>query len=794
MLLPIDAAPGETYVFRVRPRNFTAKYVKSKSNGDLVFERTDGSGRWHLDRKSYIFMRCRGQAAKLDTHEGSLEITAVEPGAFEPERPGDSRSVKARKKAHFKATIQQYYVMCMDEFSIPASNLPLAGFIAGHEHTHKMLFGKDAKAPGTSTLIRLARECGEKYFRPFAFFLNGSGGDRRSGLWCDFVRLHKQAMISWYWSPKRPSPRAVKSWFKGEIAKERNRRLALELGDPAGDEMRRLRDTAGGATESGLLVLAPDIPALRADKLFDATDLDPGFASPTDSTLQNWIDREASLANIASREGRTVANRQVEGIHPHVTALRPLECVVMDHTQIDLHVVVYDEKGKITAETFRPWLIVVIDVYSRMVLAARLSIEPPSLYTLYAGLKQTLKPKDFLQHLDTKSAYFWALDGFGKFKRMLVDNDLANIGRSMRSTAASVGLNVSFAPVKTPTYKSIVERFFKTLNTSLWHEADGGVPEKPGVLKSDPRENARFTLIRAQELLWHWIITVYHLDVHDELDVPPALKWKEAHETYFRPLVDDMDVIDAAFGRSGVRTLTTSGVEYRREIFNHPEVTTGLLDDLCHLSATPRGTPKMNNTRSVEIELTEYETVAKIFVYNYARGVHCELPNEDPERTGTYEDAVVERAGRNVKTEEFFSRNDLDLNKAAIAAQLTINSPPVVDTRTSHASAPSDSSSQASGAGDDHSSLRTPAARRRDQNVVQRPGVKRRKSVKSKVAAEWEDAGPIIEHEPPVTSVVPSAADAAENVETLAPSARFRVTDENAFLERMKAQLKVSRQ
>lgn len=798
MLSPIDAAPGHEFVFRLKLESFSAKFVKTKSNGDLVFEKTDCSGRWHLRRKEYIFMRCRGYAAKIDQTEGAIEACAVEPGAFEPIYPGDSRKIRARKKAHLKATIQQYYVMCMDELGLSSSIDPLNAFIEKHDDTHKMLFGDsdDAKAPGASTLVRLARECGERHARPFAYFLNGSGGDRRSGLWSDFIRLHKRSMVDWYWSPERPTPRAVKTWFKGEVAKERKRRLALKTGDPAGDEMRSLcAGVSGEKAALAALIFEPESSRPPADRGED----DAGFAAPCDSTLQNWIDRAATLANIAAREGRTIANRQIEGTHPHVAALRPLECVVMDHTQIDLHVIVYDETGRIVAETFRPWLIVVIDVYSRMVLAARLSMESPSLHTLNAGLKETLRPKEFLEHLGTHPAYFWALDGFGKFKRMLVDNELANIGRSMRATAASVGLNVSFAPVKTPPYKAIVERFFKTLNTSLWHEAEGGVPEKPGVSDVDPRKKARFTMMEAQKLLWDWVIKVYHLDVHDELEVPPALKWMEAFATYTRPLVNDMNVIDNAFGRTSTRALTRSGVKYRNEVFHEPDKTTALLDDLCHLTKNPVGTRKRNSTRSINVDISERETREHIAIYNPARGVYVELRNEKPENKGSYEDGVVERYEKNARIEAFFSRNDVDINKADIAARLTpSNPPPVVETTTLNEST-ADGIFDPVQALDGRSSPRIPAAHRRNKNVIQRPSVRRGRRRKVDDPARPAPHQKALERgdvDRNIAEMVtaPSPVDAAENLGTLDPPGRFRVSDGNAFLERMKAELKVSRE
>ncbi|XAZ19503.1 transposase family protein (plasmid) [Sinorhizobium sp. B11] len=654
------------------------------------------------------------------------------------------------------------------------------------------LFKKNQEfAPGASSLIRYCREYGEKHFRPFQFFLSNSGGDHKSGRWSNCIKVLKWTMQEWYWSPYAPSDRAVKGWFDGEVAKEKKRRLALELGDEAGDEMRRLMSELPSVEHQGTVAI-PE--ALKIDLASLSKDDEEGanFTEPCPATLQNWIDAGATLENIARREGRTIANRQIEGVyHNAVVTHRPLECVVMDHTQVDMHVVVYDEKGNIKEETYRPWLIVVMDVHSRMVLAANLSIGSPSLQTLYAGLKQTLKPKYFLNHLNLGDAYAWSLDCFGLFKRMLVDNDLANTGRSLRSSAAAIGMRVSFAPVKTPPYKAVVERFFKTLNTNIWHEADGGVREKPGVSKVDPRITARFTIKEAQERLWNWIITVYHLDIHSELGMPPALKWKESLEKYTRPLVKDMRDIDGAFGKSGTRVFTRAGIEYRNEHFYDQDLTTQLLDDLAGLVKGPRGTRELNSTRGFEIDFTEQDTVRALSVFNPARGEYVDYPNRDPMKTGTYEDEVIERQKRNQKVDNFFSRNQLKINVADHLAGLKINPTPVVDVAA-------ESAALAAAGKDGRSSAHNLAAKRRTELVEQRPAARRGsrsatiKAMETRAANKKRTDGTATEihddlrptappKKPPVielrssSAVAPNPADASENLKTLQTANPFAV-------------------
>ncbi len=799
MLPPIDAKPNYKFSIEDQGERFEATFVKSKANGQLVFDRHDRKERWYVDRARYIFLRSHGKAVHLDHSREGVEKFVVEPGAFEPMLPSDSPKVRTRKKRYLKATIRLYYVECIDEYDIPRSNEPIKAFIEQHVETHVKLFG-EAKlfkknqefAPGASSLIRYCREYGEKHFRPFQFFLSNSGGDHKSGLWADCIKVLKWTMQEWYWGPYKPSDRSVKAWFQGEVAKERNRRLALEVGDEAGDEMRRLVSGVPSVNHQGTLTipetLKVDLATLKKD---DEERAD--FAEPCLATLQNWIDAGATLENIARREGRTVANRQIEGVfHNAVMTHRPLQCVVMDHTIIDLHVVVYDENGNLKEETYRPCLIVVIDVHTRMVLAANLSIGSPSLQTLYAGLKQTLKPKYFLKHLNLgDDAYAWSLDCFGLFKRMLVDNDLANTGRSLRSSAAAIGIRVSFAPIKTPPYKAIGERFFQTLNTNIWHEADGGVSEKPGVSKVDPRTNARFTIKEAQEKLWNWIITVYHLKKHGELGMPPARKWRESLEKYTRPLVKDMRDIDSAFGRSGTRVITRAGIEYRNEHFFEPNLTTQLLDDLAGLVKGPRGTRELNNTRGFAIDFAEQDTVRALSVFNPARGEYVDYPNRDPTRTGTYEDQDAERQKQNQENENFFSRNALAINVANHFAGLKVNPMPVVDVAA-------ESAALAAAGRDGRSSAHNLAAKRRTELVEQRPAARRGgrsatiKAMETRAANKKRSDGTATEipddlltattrKTPPVidlrssSTVKPNPADASENLRTLQTANPFAV-------------------
>lgn len=361
MLHSLDVQAGERYKFVLGRHEFIAKFVKVKSNGDLVFSRDDGGRREHLRRGAFIRLRGIGQIVRLQDSETLDAPLSIEPAAFEPSRPGDSKSVAARKRRWHKAVTQKHYLDCIDEQGVSLSIPAIKRFIEQYE-SRRLELGL-GKAPGASTLICLARECGSAGYRPLHSFLGVGGGDRRSNLWDPFILDLKAQMIELVYSSSDHTHLYAKRWFKGEVAKEQERR--------------------GPAWENALRV-------------------------PPNSTLQSWIDRAATPENVRRRDGKAIANRQMEGVKPHLGALRPLECVVLDHTKIDTHIVVLDAEGNIE-EIVRPWLVLVLDIFSRMVLAANLTLEPPSLYTLMEGLKQSVKPKPFLDHLVDSTAIGWAI-------------------------------------------------------------------------------------------------------------------------------------------------------------------------------------------------------------------------------------------------------------------------------------------------------------------------------------------------------------------------------------------------
>lgn len=614
MLPSIDAFAGQKYEISYEGERIVATFIKSKPDGSLVFERQDRNKRWYCPRKIFISLRVKGFAKRLN--ENDDEATVIEPGALEPYSDSDSKVVRRRKRKYRKAMTDQYYVIGMDKLGIPRSNTKIRAFIKDCIEDHERL--KLEKAPASSTLIELYRTCGKPGHRPLHYFVSGSGGDHRSKKWHKVISDLKTKMIEDFYRPGGPHDRVARTRFR-EKAFEARAKLAA-LGEAS-------------------------------------------FKIPSMSLLNDWLKMAATPENVARREGRRIATAQSRAIHSHAEAIRPLECVVLDHTQIDMFVVVRNAEGEIT-EICRPYLVVVIDVFSRMILAANLSLKPPSLESLMVGVKETLVPKEWLE---TQYGFLkGATDGWGEFYLMLVDNGLENIGISLQSMGQAVGLDILFAPVKTPEYKSIGERFFQTLNSGVWHPAKGGVPYKPDVMRAlalDPQKEAVHTLDQAQDMLWNWVVTVYHLREHSELGKPPTRSWLGAGKDYTRPFVDDINLIDNVFGVRKTRSLTRAGIFYENETYFDENLVNNLFDDLSTRAKkkTARG---KRQTLSIEVEIVVTQDASFVIVYNPTNKSYVRLPNVDGDNVGTFKEREAQRLAEKALNEAHYPEERLAVNEA----------------------------------------------------------------------------------------------------------------------------------
>lgn len=180
--------------------------------------------------------------------------------------------------------------------------------------------------------------------------------------------------------------------------------------------------------------------------------------------------------------------------------IRPFERVEFDGHKIDaIFSITYKtlEGDEITETLSRIWLLVIIDVATRVILGYHicLNIEYSS-YDVLQCIKKSIYPKTKMEFsisglkYPTGGGYTslkipvteWAL-----WNEFSYDNAKANLAQIVREKLTQVvGCSVNAGPVKMPERRKFVERFFRTLEENGYHRLINTTGSNP----KDPRRNA----------------------------------------------------------------------------------------------------------------------------------------------------------------------------------------------------------------------------------------------------------------------------------------------------------------
>jgi putative transposase len=369
------------------------------------------------------------------------------------------------------------------------------------------------------------------------------------------------------------------------------------------------------------------VAALAADPVFQASAASKHpIHKPSNETVRAYIDSAECYETWRDKFGEPSADAKFKGnVHP-IKCEKALQYVLIDSTIADAWCVLDDES---LLPLGRPTVTIAIDLFTRVILAIIVTFEPPSIFTIMSTLKRINVPKDDVNL--RWPGIFRKSDGWGKPDCIVVDNELAQSGRSAQLACEDARIRIKWAPVKRPQFKAVVERFFRTLNDLLFKKLPGGLPYKPPIMKAlgiDPSEVSTITLETLTELINMTVNDIYHRDPHRTLRMPPALAWQKSIERHKRPYIGDLNFIDKAFGAVGTGTLTTSGIEFKGMTFHDPAITGSLLSELAH--KTPHGARRKSLFSSATAQVMwKYNPVNMdaINVWSEKRIDYIRLPN-----------------------------------------------------------------------------------------------------------------------------------------------------------------------
>ena len=170
-----------------------------------------------------------------------------------------------------------------------------------------------------------------------------------------------------------------------------------------------------------------------------------------------------------------------------------------------------------------PWVTLMIDVFSRMVLGYHISLDPPG--TMSAGLciANAMLPKEkILEKFGLKAS--WAC--WGKPTKIHADNAGEFRGKMLKRACKDYQTDLEWRPVKKPHYGAHIERLLGTILRKV-HSIPGTTfsnIEERG--KYDSEGNAILTMSEFEEWFLNYVTGVYHQKVHSSLKRSPIKQYE----------------------------------------------------------------------------------------------------------------------------------------------------------------------------------------------------------------------------------------------------------------------------
>jgi putative transposase len=234
-----------------------------------------------------------------------------------------------------------------------------------------------------------------------------------------------------------------------------------------------------------------------------------GLVAPSYQTFCRKIEQRPTHQKIINRRGKRAAYA-TEPLYMELEMKtprhgdRPFEIGHMDHTELDIELIC-SETG---VNLGRPWLSLLIDAFSRVILALYLSFDPPSYRSCMMVLRDCVRRHRRLPRT-------LVLDGGLEFSCVYFETLLARYECTQK-----------IRPPSKARFGSVCERVFGSVNTRLIHNLIGNTQMTKGNLRYitkgvNPKRLAVWTLGALYERLCEYVFDVYETISHPALGSTP---------------------------------------------------------------------------------------------------------------------------------------------------------------------------------------------------------------------------------------------------------------------------------
>ena len=313
-------------------------------------------------------------------------------------------------------------------------------------------------------------------------------------------------------------------------------------------------------------------------------------------------------------EGKAKADQEFSKVGMILKTSRALECVEVDHSPLDLFVI--DENSNLPLG--RPYLTAFKDRHTKSLTGYYIGFEPPSIVSVGYALKNSIMPKTCLKTEYPEIKKEWS--AYGIPEQLIVDNGSEFWSKSFVNMCLELNIDIKQNPVRKPWLKPSVERFFGTLNRSLFTSTPGksfsNIFERADY---DPQKYAVLTLAVLKQVLATWAVDIYQNSPNSRKTDIPELNWINACKKFPPLKFEGTDrQLDFYLGNIHHSKLRKEGVTFkylryhsdelaiiRAKLGDHKIQYKYLSDDLSHIYVLDVHNEKYIRVPAVDVEYTE---------------------------------------------------------------------------------------------------------------------------------------------------------------------------------------------
>ncbi|MDE1910351.1 MAG: transposase [Pseudomonas sp.] len=360
----------------------------------------------------------------------------------------------------------------------------------------------------------------------------------------------------------------------------------------------------------------------------------------SDSTVRRYINKLDPYEVEVKKNGRHAAEKKYPKAVGQLNVGNILDRWEIDHTPLDV-MTVDPVTGRMIG---RPFLTVVLDRYSRMIMAYWLHFAAPNTESVLRVIERAISPKASWLAKFPKVINEWPARGLPL--RIVPDNAAEFHADNLVIAFTEMGIEMMFPRSRGPQMKGAVERFFRTLNMGLIHTLPGttfsNVKERGDYI---PEKHACLTLQALESALIKWIVDIYHQTPHKRLDSKtPMAVWKAMEPSRVIQMPADLDALETALSLRKLSTIQAYGIQLSNNFYHS--------DELASLRI------RLGEEKKVQIRYRD--ELGHIWVRDPFRNVFFEVPAKDKRLVGMSRDLYK------VSTKAAKSENASSIDREAI--------------------------------------------------------------------------------------------------------------------------------